>query len=112
MQTKILLDEKDIPTHWYNVIADMPNPPAPVLAPDGSPVPPEALLAIFPEALLEQEVSDKRWTEIPEPVREIYQLWRPSPLCRAHRLEAALGTPAVCATTATRPWSRSSTMKA
>ncbi|BAZ93412.1 tryptophan synthase beta chain [Thiohalobacter sp. COW1] len=94
MQTKILLDEKDIPTHWYNVIADMPNPPAPVLAPDGSPVPPEALLAIFPEALVEQEVSDKRWIEIPEPVREIYQLWRPSPLCRAHRLEAALGTPA------------------
>ncbi|HSH29237.1 MAG TPA: TrpB-like pyridoxal phosphate-dependent enzyme [Thiohalobacter sp.] len=94
MQTKILLDERDIPTHWYNVIADMPNPPAPVLAPDGSPVPPEALLAIFPEALVEQEVTDRRWIEIPEPVREIYQLWRPSPLCRAHRLEAALGTPA------------------
>jgi tryptophan synthase beta chain len=92
--TKILLAESDIPTHWYNVIADMPNPPAPPLGPDGRPVRPEALGAIFPEALIGQEVSRERWIPIPEAVREIYRLWRPSPLYRAHRLEAALGTPA------------------
>ncbi|MDH5784332.1 MAG: TrpB-like pyridoxal phosphate-dependent enzyme [Chromatiales bacterium] len=93
-QTKILLDESEIPTHWYNVVADMPNPPEAVLGPDGNPVTPDALAAIFPESLIMQEVSTERWIEIPEAVREIYQLWRPSPLYRAHRLEAALGTPA------------------
>ncbi len=93
-QTKILLDESEIPTHWYNVVADMPNPPAPPLGPDGKPIGPDALAAIFPPGLIEQEVSGERWIEIPEKVREIYQLWRPSPLFRAHRLEAALGTPA------------------
>ena len=93
-QTKILLDESEIPTHWYNVIADMPNPPPPPLGPDGKPVPPQALGAIFPEALIEQEMSGQRWIPIPEPVREIYRLWRPSPLYRAYRLEQALGTPA------------------
>ncbi len=91
---KILLSENEIPTHWYNVIADMPNPPHPVLGPDGNPVTPDALAAIFPEALIMQEVSGERWIEIPEEVREIYKLWRPSPLVRAHRLEKALGTPA------------------
>jgi tryptophan synthase beta chain len=93
-QTKILLDESDIPTHWYNVIADMPNPPAPPLGPDGKPIPPQALGAIFPEALIQQEISGERWIPIPEAVREIYRLWRPSPLYRARRLEQALGTPA------------------
>jgi tryptophan synthase beta chain len=93
-QTKILLDESEIPTHWYNVIADMPNPPAPPLGPDGKPVPPQALGAIFPEALIMQEMSGERWIPIPEPVREIYRLWRPSPLFRAYRLEQVLGTPA------------------
>ncbi|HEX6994000.1 MAG TPA: TrpB-like pyridoxal phosphate-dependent enzyme [Gammaproteobacteria bacterium] len=93
-QTKILLDESDIPTHWYNVVADMPNPPAPPLGRDGKPVPPAALAAIFPETLIRQEVSGERWIPIPEPVREVYRLWRPTPLFRAHRLEAALGTPA------------------
>ncbi|HYP69112.1 MAG TPA: TrpB-like pyridoxal phosphate-dependent enzyme [Thiobacillaceae bacterium] len=92
--TKILLDEKDIPTHWYNVVADMPNRPAPPLGPDGKPIGPEALTAIFPMALIEQEVSSERWIPIPEPVREAWRLYRPSPLFRAHRLEAALGTPA------------------
>jgi len=92
--TKILLDESDIPTHWYNVVADMPNKPSPPLGPDGNPVPPEKLLEIFPMALLEQEMSAERWIPIPEPVREAYRLWRPSPLVRARRLEAALGTPA------------------
>lgn len=93
-QTKILLDESEIPTHWYNVVADMPNPPHAVLGPDGNPITPDALTAIFPESLIMQEVSAERWIEIPQQVREIYQLWRPSPLYRAHRLEQALGTPA------------------
>jgi tryptophan synthase beta chain len=94
MQTKILLDESEIPTHWYNVVADMPNPPAPPLGPDCNPVDPQALLAIFPPAIVEQEVSAERWIKIPDEVRRALQIWRPSPLFRAHRLEAALGTPA------------------
>jgi tryptophan synthase beta chain len=93
-QTKVLLDESEIPRQWYNVVADMPKPPAPPLGPDGKRIGPEALAAIFPTALIEQEVSRERWISIPEPVREAYRLWRPSPLFRAHRLEAALGTPA------------------
>jgi len=91
---RIQLEEKDIPTHWYNVVSDMPNPPSPPLGPDGNPVGPEKMLAIFPGALLEQEMSAERWIPIPEPVREIYRLWRPTPLCRAWRLEQMLGTPA------------------
>ena len=93
-QTKIMLDESEIPKQWYNVVADMPNPPAPPLGPDGQPIGPEALAAIFPMAIIEQEVSSERWIDIPDEVREIYQMWRPSPLFRAHRLEKALGTPA------------------
>jgi len=92
--TKILLDEADIPKQWYNVVADMPNKPAPPLGPDGQPIGPDALAAIFPMALIEQEVSAERWIDIPDEVREIYRLWRPSPLFRAHRLEQMLGTPA------------------
>ncbi len=92
--TKILLEEKDIPTHWYNVVADMPRPPAPPLGPDGKPVGPEALTAIFPMALIEQEVSAERWIAIPDEVREAYRMWRPAPMFRAHRLERMLGTPA------------------
>lgn len=93
-QIKITLDESEIPTHWYNVVADMPNPPAPPLGPDGRPLGPEALAAIFPPGIIEQEVSAERWIAIPEPVREIYRQWRPSPLYRARRLEQMLGTPA------------------
>ena len=93
-QIRVLLDESEIPTHWYNVVADMPNPPAPPLGPDGQPVGPEKMLAIFPPSLLEQEMSAERWIPIPDEVRSIYRLWRPSPLCRAERLEQALGTPA------------------
>ena len=93
-QIRVLLDESEIPTHWYNVVADMPNPPAPPLGPDGKPVGPEKMLAIFPPSLLEQEMSAERWIPIPDEVRSIYRLWRPSPLCRAERLEQALGTPA------------------
>lgn len=91
---RINLEAADIPTHWYNVVADMPNPPAPPLGPDGQPVKPEKMLEIFPANLLEQEMSAERWIAIPEKVREIYRLWRPAPLCRAHYLERALGTPA------------------
>ena len=93
-ETKILLPESDLPTHWYNVVPDMPNPPAPYLGADGEPVPPEALGAIFPPGILEQEVSTERWIPIPEPVREALKLWRPAPLYRAKRLEERLGTPA------------------
>ncbi|WP_440996421.1 TrpB-like pyridoxal phosphate-dependent enzyme [Arhodomonas sp. SL1] len=92
--TKILLPESEIPTHWYNVIPDLPHPPAPYVGPDGQPVPPEAMQAIFPPAIVEQEMSDQRWIAIPDPVREALRLWRPSPLIRATRLEQALGTPA------------------
>jgi tryptophan synthase beta chain len=92
--TKILLDEAEIPRQWYNVVADLPKPPPAPLGPDGKPIGPEALAPIFPAALIEQEVSASRWIDIPEAVREVYRLWRPTPLYRAHRLEAALGTPA------------------
>ena len=93
-QTKVILEESDIPTHWYNVVADMPNPPAPPLGADGKPIGPDALAAIFPMEIIGQEVSSERWIPIPEPVREIYRMWRPSPLYRARRLEQQLGTPA------------------
>ena len=92
--TRILLDAADIPTHWYNVAADLPTPLAPPLGPDGHPATPEQMGVIFPPAILEQEMSTERWIAIPQEVREIYRLWRPSPLCRAVRLEQALGTPA------------------
>jgi tryptophan synthase beta chain len=95
MQNKILLPEDRIPKYWYNVIPDMPGPLAPVIHPGTmQPVKPEDLLPIFPMPLIEQEVSQQRWIEIPEAVREIFRIWRPSPLFRAHRLEKALGTPA------------------
>jgi tryptophan synthase beta chain len=94
MKTKILLKESEMPTHWYNVIADMPNPPTPPLGPDGNPVGPDALAAIFPEALIQQEMSGERWIKIPDEVCEVLRLWRPSPLYRAHRLEKMLNTPA------------------
>ncbi|HSN13941.1 MAG TPA: TrpB-like pyridoxal phosphate-dependent enzyme, partial [Anaeromyxobacteraceae bacterium] len=95
MQTKYLLPENQIPTHWYNVIADLPAPPAPVLHPVTlKPVTPPDLLPLFPGALLEQEMSPERWIKIPDEVREVFAQWRPSPLFLAHRLEKALGTPA------------------
>ncbi len=94
MRTKIFLEEHELPGQWYNIAADLPSPPAPPLGPDSQPVGPEALLAIFPEGLVEQEISAARWIDIPTEVREILQLWRPSPLYRAHRLEEALETPA------------------
>ncbi|HPR05643.1 MAG TPA: TrpB-like pyridoxal phosphate-dependent enzyme [Denitromonas sp.] len=92
--TRILMTEEDIPTHWYNIAADMPNAPLPPLGPDGSPATPEQMSVIFPDAIIEQEMSSQRWIEIPDEVREIYKIWRPTPLVRAVRLEKALGTPA------------------
>jgi len=95
MDTKILLGEDRIPKQWYNIIPDMPGPLAPVIHPGTlQPVTPDDLLPLFPMGLIEQEVSQQRWIDIPDEVREIYRLWRPSPLFRAHRLEKALGTPA------------------
>ncbi|WP_420465990.1 TrpB-like pyridoxal phosphate-dependent enzyme [Panacagrimonas sp.] len=91
---RIDLAPNDIPTHWYNVVADLANAPAPPLGPDGKPVTPEAMGAIFPGPILEQEMSAQRWIAIPDEVRQIYAQWRPSPLIRALRLEQALGTPA------------------
>ena len=92
---KYLLGEDRLPTHWYNVIADLPSPPPPPLHPGThEPVGPEALAPLFPMALIEQEVTSQRYVEIPEAVRDVYRLWRPSPLYRARRLEKALGTPA------------------
>lgn len=93
--TKILLEEHEIPQAWYNIIPDLPAPPLPVLHPGtGQPIGPADLAPLFPMELIKQEVSGERWIEIPEPVREIYKLWRPSPLYRARRLERALNTPA------------------
>ena len=94
-RTKFILDEDRIPRAWYNIAADLPVPPPPVLHPGtGKPIGPDDLAPLFPMALIGQEVSADREIEIPEPVREAYRLYRPSPLYRAHRLEKALGTPA------------------
>ena len=95
MSKQILLKETDIPTHWYNVIPDLPGPPTPVLHPATlQPVSPDDLAPLFPMSLIGQEVSSERWIEIPEEIREIYSIWRPSPLVRATRLEKVLDTPA------------------
>ena len=92
---RVLLSEEEIPRYWYNIQADMPNLPPPPLHPGtGQPVGPQDLAVIFPMELIRQEVSRERWIEIPEEVREIYRLWRPTPLHRAFRLEKALDTPA------------------
>ena len=89
------LDESAIPTRWYNIVADLPNPPSPPLHPGtGQPIGPDDLAPLFPMAVIEQEVSADRWIEIPQPVLDAYRSYRPTPLLRAHRLEAALGTPA------------------
>ncbi|MDH5561075.1 MAG: TrpB-like pyridoxal phosphate-dependent enzyme, partial [Deltaproteobacteria bacterium] len=93
-QNKIILPESEMPTHWYNILPDMPSPPTPPLGPDGNPAPPEAFAPIFCDALIAQEMSPERWIPIPDEVNAIYKLWRPSPLFRAHRLEEMLDTPA------------------
>ncbi len=94
-QTKYLLDESRVPKRWYNIQADLPKPLAPVLHPGTmQPIGPDDLAPLFPMELIMQEVTTEREIDIPEPVRDIYRLWRPSPLVRARRLEKALGTPA------------------
>ncbi|WIY06771.1 TrpB-like pyridoxal phosphate-dependent enzyme [Amycolatopsis mongoliensis] len=94
-RTKYILDEDDLPTQWYNVIPDLPEPPPPPLHPGTrEPVGPDDLAPLFPQALIAQEVTTDRYVDIPEEVREVYRLWRPSPLFRARRLEKVLGTPA------------------
>src|SRR6266700_2379135 len=92
---KIVLDEEKIAREWYNIVADLPRPPAPVLHPGTlQPVGPQDLEPLFPMALIAQEIATERAIEIPEPVRDVYNLWRPTPLYRARRLEQALNTPA------------------
>ena len=92
---KILLTENEIPDKWYNIVADMPNKPMPPLNPaTKEPIGPDALAPLFPMGLIMQEVSTEKWIDIPDEVRDIYTLWRPSPLYRAYGLEKALDTPA------------------
>ena len=94
-RTKITLEESEIPRQWYNVIPDLPSPPPPPLHPGtGQPVGPGDLAPLFPMALILQEVSGDSFIDIPDEVLDVYRLWRPTPLYRAHRLEKALGTPA------------------
>jgi len=93
--TKITLPESDIPTHYYNIAADLPTPMSPPLHPGTKqPIGPEALAPLFPMELIKQEVATERWIEIPDEVRDIYRLYRPSPVFRARALEEALDTPA------------------
>ena len=92
--SKIFLDEKEMPLQWYNLMADMPNKPLPPLHPGTKkPIGPEDLSAIFPMELIKQEVSTERYIDIPDEVRDIYKIWRPSPLHRAYKLEKYLDAP-------------------
>ena len=92
---KITLEEHEIPEKWYNIIADMPNKPLPPLHPGTKePIGPDALAPLFPMELIKQEVTPDKWVEIPDEIRDIYAMWRPTPLYRAYGLEKALDTPA------------------
>ncbi|GAT70972.1 TrpB-like pyridoxal phosphate-dependent enzyme [Planomonospora sp. ID91781] len=93
--TRVLLDESRIPRNWYNILADLPAPPPPPLHPGTrQPVGPDDLAPLFPAELIGQEVCTDRFVPIPDGVRDVYRLWRPTPLIRARRLERSLGTPA------------------
>jgi tryptophan synthase beta chain len=95
MTTKYILSEKELPTRWYNIQADLKTPLPPPLHPGtGQPIGPQDLAPLFPMELIKQEVSQERWIEIPDEVRDVLRLWRPTPLYRARRLEKALDTPA------------------
>ena len=94
MSSRTLLSDQDIPRQWYNLAPDLPHAPLPPLGPDGQPVGPDALAAVFPMNLIEQEMSQQPWITIPDEVLEILLRYRPTPLHRARALEAALGTPA------------------
>ncbi len=91
---KVFLSEKEMPRQWYNLAADLPTPLQPPLGPDGKPISPDMLAPVFPMNLIEQEVSQERWIDIPEGILELLYRWRPTPLHRAIYLEKALGTPA------------------
>jgi len=94
-QRKVTLDEKEMPDKWYNIVADMPNKPLPPLNPaTREPIGPEALAPLFPSELIKQEVSTEKWIDIPDEVRNLYSIWRPTPLFRARGLEKLLDTPA------------------
>ena len=94
-RTKFILDESKIPDQWYNILPDMPEPLPPPLHPGtGQPVGPEDLAPLFPMELIKQEMSPERWIDIPDEVRDVYKLWRPTNLFRAYRLEKLLDTPA------------------
>ena len=94
-QVKYILDEKEIPRYWYNILADLPGPLPPVLHPaTKQPIKPEDLAPLFPMELIKQEMSTERYIEIPDEVRDIYRLWRPTTVYRAIALEKALKTPA------------------
>ena len=94
LQHKIVLDESQLPTRWYNVVPDLPSPPPPPLHPGTlQPVGPADLAPLFPDELIAQEVTGDRYVDIPGEVLDVYRLWRPSPLYRAHRLEKALDLP-------------------
>jgi tryptophan synthase beta chain len=94
-RTKFLLNEKDMPTRWYNIQPDLPKPLPPYLHPGTKqPLGPADLAPLFPMELIKQEVSQERYIDIPEEIQTIYNLWRPTTLFRAHRLEKLLGTPA------------------
>ena len=94
MPTKYVLTEADLPTRWYNLAADLPDGPPPLHPATGQPLGPQDLTPLFPMALIAQEVTTERYIEIPEEIRAVYRLWRPTPLYRAERLERALDTPA------------------
>ena len=94
-EKKIYLNEREMPTQWYNIVADMVNKPLPPLHPGTKqPIGPEALAPLFPMSLIQQEVSTDRWIDIPEEVQDLYKIWRPTPVHRAYNLEKALDTPA------------------
>src|SRR5450756_1805379 len=93
-RTKYILDERDMPTSWYNVQPDLPEPLAPPLDPEGNPIGPEQLAVLFPMECIMQEVSQERYIDIPGAVLDVYKTYRPSPLNRAKQLERVLGLPA------------------
>ena len=94
-QYKFFLPESELPTAWYNILADFPEPMPPVIHPGTlQPITPDDLAPLFPMSLIEQEVATDRYIDIPKPIRDVYRMWRPTPLIRAHHLEKALETPA------------------
>ena len=91
---KVFLDESEMPKQWYNLAPDLPTPLQPPLGPDGKPISPDMLAPVFPMNLIEQEVSTQRWIDIPDEIRQMLAIWRPTPLVRAYALEEALKPPA------------------